>query len=133
MLSFRCWKRWVIGHSERSTTLYIMKLFCEDGVWVWWVPQASGCVLEDGGPLSIPGLRVLIGLRLPARVWDDDLVGHGLQRVVYDHHFQRLVRGQIPQRSWQSHKQKAKRVGEEPEKQTKLKEMTKCFDIKAVL
>lgn len=67
----------------------------------WRIPQASGCVLEDGGPLGVPGLRVLVGLGLPARVRDDHLVGHGLQRVVYDHHLQRLVRGQIPQRSCQ--------------------------------
>ena len=37
---------------------------------------------------------------LPARVGDDDLVGHGLQAVVDDHHLQGLVGGQVPQSSW---------------------------------
>lgn len=36
---------------------------------------------------------------LPARVRDDDLVGHGLQAVVDDHHLQRLVGRQVPQGS----------------------------------
>lgn len=30
---------------------------------------------------------------------DDDLVGHGLQAVVDDHHLERLIGGQIPQGS----------------------------------
>lgn len=84
-----------------------MRTACE---WSWRVPQASGCVLEDGGPLSVPGLRVLVGLSLPARVRDDHLVGHGLQRVVYDHHLQWLVRGQIPQGSCQERGQKKEHV-----------------------
>lgn len=49
-------------------------------------PETAGRVLEDGGPLGITGLRVLVGLVLPAGVRDDDLVGHGLQAVVDDHH-----------------------------------------------
>lgn len=85
------------------------KPFCEDCV-CWRIPQASGCVLEDGGPLGVPGLRVLVGLGLPARVRDDHLVGHGLQRVVYDHHLQRLVRWQIPQRSCQKTWEKKKKL-----------------------
>lgn len=55
------------------------------------LPQAPGCVLEDGGPLSVAGLRVLVGLVLPPGVGDDDLVGHGLQAVVDDHHLQGFV------------------------------------------
>lgn len=36
---------------------------------------------------------------LPARVRDDDLVGHRLQAVVDDHHLQGLVGRQVPQGS----------------------------------
>lgn len=74
---------------KRSVVIYKTALFGVD----WRVPQATGRVLEDGGPLGVPGLRVLIGLSLPARVRDDHLVGHGLQRMINDHHLQRLVRG----------------------------------------
>lgn len=45
---------------------------------------------------------------LPAGVRDDDLVGHGLQAVVDDHHLQRLIGGQIPQGSCRK-KEKDKR------------------------
>ena len=37
---------------------------------------------------------------LPARVGDDDLVGHGLEAVVDDHHLQGLIGGEVPQSSW---------------------------------
>lgn len=63
------------------------------------LPEAAGGVLEDGGPLGVARLGVLVGLVLPARVRDDDLVGHGLQAVVDDHHLQRLVGRQVPQGS----------------------------------
>ena len=64
------------------------------------LPQAPGRVLEDGGPLDVTRLGVLVGLALPARVRDDDLVGHGLQAVVDDHHLEGLVRRQVPQCSY---------------------------------
>lgn len=54
-------------------------------------PKAAGRVLEDGSPLCITWLRVLVGFMLPTRVGDDDLVGHGLQPMVDDHHFQGLI------------------------------------------
>lgn len=63
------------------------------------LPEAAGGVLEDGGPLGVARLGVLVGLVLPARVRDDDLVGHGLQAVVDDHHLQGLVGRQVPQGS----------------------------------
>lgn len=65
------------------------------------LPEAAGGVLEDGGPLGVARLGVLVGLVLPARVRDDDLVGHGLQAVVDDHHLQGLVGRQVPQGSCQ--------------------------------
>ncbi len=55
------------------------------------LPEAAGGVLKDGGPFSVAGLRVLVWLVLPARVGDNDLVGHGLQAVVDDHHLQGFV------------------------------------------
>lgn len=69
-------------------------------------PETAGRVLEDRGPLGIAGLRVLVGLVLPARVRDDDLVGHGLQAVVDDHHLQRFIGGQIPQGSCRKKREK---------------------------
>lgn len=63
------------------------------------LPEAAGGVLEDGGPLGIAGLRVLVWLVLPPRVGDDDLVGHGLQAVVDDHHLQGFIGWQVPQGS----------------------------------
>lgn len=67
------------------------------------LPEAAGGVLEDGGPLGVAGLRVLVGLVLPPRVGDDDLVGHRLQAVVDDHHLQGLVGRQVPQGSCRAH------------------------------
>lgn len=48
---------------------------------------------------------------LPAGVRDDDLVGHGLQAVVDDHHLQRLVGGQVPQGSCGKEGRKKKKRG----------------------
>lgn len=80
-------------HDQRYETLVILNCGGEP------LPEAAGGVLEDGGPLGVAGLRVLVGLVLPPRVGDDDLVGHRLQAVVDDHHLQGLVGRQVPQGS----------------------------------
>lgn len=73
-------------------------------------PEAAGGVLEDSGPLSITGLWVLVGLMLPARVGNNDLIGHGLQAMVDNHHLQGLIGRQIPQGSCEEkEKQEIKR------------------------
>ena len=64
------------------------------------VPEAARGVLEHSGPLCVSRLGVLVGLVLPARVGDDDLVGHGLQAVIYDDHLQGLIGRQVPQGAW---------------------------------
>lgn len=64
------------------------------------LPEAAGGVLEDGGPLGVAGLWVLVWLVLPPRVGNNDLVGQGLHAMVDDHHLQRFIGRQIPQGSY---------------------------------
>lgn len=73
-------------------------------------PEAAGGVLEDGGPLGIAGLRVLVGLVLPTRVGNNNLVGQSLQAVVDDHHLQGFIGRQIPQGSWRGGKKKSEDI-----------------------
>ncbi len=65
-------------------------------------PQASWSVLEDRVPLGVSGSGRVVRVSSQTRVRENDLVGQRLQAVVDDDHLQRLMGGEIPQRSWET-------------------------------
>ncbi len=65
-------------------------------------PQASWSVLEDRVPLGVSGSGRVVRVSSQTRVRENDLVRQRLQAVVDDDHLQRLMGGEIPQRSWET-------------------------------
>lgn len=67
------------------------------------IPQAACCVGEGRLPLKVPGLAVLlapsrsIAPPLPARMRYEHFVREGVQCMIHDLHFHRVVGRQVPQ------------------------------------
>lgn len=70
------------------------------------IPQAACCVGEGRLPLKMSGLAVLlpcsssIDPSLPAWMRHHHLVREGMQCMVHNLHFHRVVGWQVPQRTW---------------------------------
>lgn len=76
------------------------------------IPQAACCVGEGSLPFKMSGLAVFlpttcsVAPSLPAWMGNHHLVGEGVQCMVHNLHFHRIMRRQVPQRSFRGEEEK---------------------------